>query len=711
MPYSYINYTGDGSNTTFTFPFPYILPAHVVATINGVVVPYSFSGPSTVIVTPAPFIGSTLQVRRVSVGNTAPTDFSDGSVLLESDLDRISLYTLYTAQECYDRTLPPTGGGGTGGGSTLTTAELLVLLAGAITTTELAAGAVTANDIAIAAITDAALADGSISGGKIVASSLTATQLAAGTITGSRIAAGTIAAANIAANTITAAQVAAGTLTATQIATASLTANLLVANTITAAQIAAGTITGTEVAANSITATNIDSRSLTIKDALGNVILSAGAVPVPLSPTYITPSAAWLNANVTMSAGGVLSGAGGGTVTIGGLGFTGDLAATNDLPLVVGSGMAQNGGLITKTAATAAWDSQVYSRESHASGAVAVFTAHQTDKFIAVGLNTDPLTNADYTGIDFGIYLNNTGAWSVIESNTFPYGPIAYAAGDVFTITYDGANVRYYQNGAIQRTVAAAAGLRLFLDTSFFTNAGSIRNLRFGPYGSPSAVSPTNQITSANITTFMAAAAIQDAQIGNLNASKITAGSIATARIAAGTVSAAQMVTGTITAASAILADAAVTTAKIADLAVGTAKITDLNVSTLKIAGNAVTQGIGAYTAAATGSIIAETTVQTNTITSSGAPIFILVGTELRSTVGTGSSVVTIRIKRAGTTIATFVWTVGNLATTGLPVSFPALVDTPGAGTYAYTLTVQKTTSFSTITSENRSIFLLELKK
>jgi hypothetical protein len=74
-----------------------------------------------------------------------------------------------------------------------------------------------------------------------------------------------------------------------------------------------------------LTASQIDTRGLTIKDSGGAVIFSAGT---PLTSSYITPASGWLNSNISISAGGALSGAGGGSVTIGGLGYSGDLNAT-----------------------------------------------------------------------------------------------------------------------------------------------------------------------------------------------------------------------------------------------------------------------------------------------------------------------------------------------------------------------------------------------
>lgn len=94
----------------------------------------------------------------------------------------------------------------------------------------------------------------------------------------------------------------------------------------------------------------------------------------------------------------------------------------------------------------------------------------------------------------------------------------------------------------------------------------------------------SGQITAANASTYIANAAIQNAQIANA--------AIGTAQII----------------------DANVTTAKIGDAQISTAKIIDANITTLKVAGNAVTTTFAAYTAAGTSSGLTFTTIQTLTL-------------------------------------------------------------------------------------------------
>lgn len=280
------------------------------------------------------------------------------------------------------------------------------------------------------------------------------------------------------------------------------------ANTITAAQIAAATITGTQVAANTITAGNIDARGLSIKDSTGTTVFAAG--------TGLD--------FVTRFNGGV---------------GTPSNNATADLAIINSSGMAINGNGVTKTGGAATtWDASFYSKDGYTGGAFVswvITNAAGANRYM-IGLNTDPATDDSYASIDYAWYVLGSGSGlnDIYESSVSAGHSDAVALGDVCAITYDGANVRYTINGAVKRTVAAAASLKLFADSSFFDIGASASNIRFGPYGHPSAVSPTNQITSGNVTTYIANVAIGAAQIGSLNADTITAGSIRGRNVQAG---------------------------------------------------------------------------------------------------------------------------------------------------------------------------------
>lgn len=102
MAYSYVQYTGNGSTTNYAFSFPYLDPLHVKVRVNGVITSFTFLNSSTVTISPAPANGAIIDIRRETPKDNPPVDFTDGSVLLESDLDELAKFSLYTAQESSD---------------------------------------------------------------------------------------------------------------------------------------------------------------------------------------------------------------------------------------------------------------------------------------------------------------------------------------------------------------------------------------------------------------------------------------------------------------------------------------------------------------------------------------------------------------------------------------------------------------------------------
>lgn len=343
-----------------------------------------------------------------------------------------------------------------------------------------------------------------------------------------------------------------GAITTNKVAANAITAGKIAANTITSNEIAANTITGAQVAANSITATNIDSRNLTIKDASGNVIFSAG---VPLSSAYADASVA---NPVSWISGGLMT-IKGSTISSGG--------SWGNLTNYAYAKAGQGGAVVTATATSGAMNSMI-------------------------GLSQSPTTNTadNYSSIDFAVYLQTSGNFSVYENGSSVGNYGTYAANSVISVVYDGVYVKYLCDGSVryQRTVsqnllcfgkfASGNGSDVFKNvdagplpsTVNYANANSGITITGGALygigaGAGTQVDNTNQqwaqvsgagrpadnatvgatfgtnisgqITAANASTFIANAAINTAQIGTLNASVITAGSITTDRIQVGAVS------------------------------------------------------------------------------------------------------------------------------------------------------------------------------
>jgi hypothetical protein len=70
--------------------------------VDGVITSFTFLNASTVTISPAPVNGAVIDIRRETPKDSVPVDFTDGSVLLESDLDLLASFNLYTAQEASD---------------------------------------------------------------------------------------------------------------------------------------------------------------------------------------------------------------------------------------------------------------------------------------------------------------------------------------------------------------------------------------------------------------------------------------------------------------------------------------------------------------------------------------------------------------------------------------------------------------------------------
>lgn len=103
MAYSYVRYTGNGSTTNYTFSFPYISSDHIKVRVDGTLVTtWSFLNSSTIQFLSAPANGAVIEIRRETPKDSTIVNFTDGSVLLERDLDLLATYDLYLAQETKD---------------------------------------------------------------------------------------------------------------------------------------------------------------------------------------------------------------------------------------------------------------------------------------------------------------------------------------------------------------------------------------------------------------------------------------------------------------------------------------------------------------------------------------------------------------------------------------------------------------------------------
>jgi len=103
MPiYSQVTYTGNGSTTQYNISFNFIDSSHVKAFLNGVETTAFTISSSTLTFTTAPANGVTIRIERQTPTDSRIVDFTDGSVLTESDLDKSADQNFYIAQEISD---------------------------------------------------------------------------------------------------------------------------------------------------------------------------------------------------------------------------------------------------------------------------------------------------------------------------------------------------------------------------------------------------------------------------------------------------------------------------------------------------------------------------------------------------------------------------------------------------------------------------------
>ena len=102
MANSYIEYTANGSTTTFSIPFAYTRQADVTVFVGGTSTSFTFASSSTISLSTAPTSGTIVRINRTTVITTRAVDFTNGAILTEADLDNSNIQVFQAAQEAID---------------------------------------------------------------------------------------------------------------------------------------------------------------------------------------------------------------------------------------------------------------------------------------------------------------------------------------------------------------------------------------------------------------------------------------------------------------------------------------------------------------------------------------------------------------------------------------------------------------------------------
>lgn len=103
MNYARVTYNQSvAGNRNFSVPFQYLSKDHVLVTVDGVAVPFTWLNPNTVSLNTAPALGAEVDIRRSTSPNDLLVQFTDGSVISENDMSLLSKQSFYLVQESSD---------------------------------------------------------------------------------------------------------------------------------------------------------------------------------------------------------------------------------------------------------------------------------------------------------------------------------------------------------------------------------------------------------------------------------------------------------------------------------------------------------------------------------------------------------------------------------------------------------------------------------
>ena len=103
---SRVLYLGDGQAARFAIPFPYLSPTHVHVFVNKIEqvnpLEWEFDGDGFVVLKHTPAVKDAVEIIRITESDVSLSQFQDGSILTEAELNLATLQNLYLNQELRD---------------------------------------------------------------------------------------------------------------------------------------------------------------------------------------------------------------------------------------------------------------------------------------------------------------------------------------------------------------------------------------------------------------------------------------------------------------------------------------------------------------------------------------------------------------------------------------------------------------------------------
>ncbi|WP_338769279.1 T9SS type A sorting domain-containing protein [Bernardetia sp. ABR2-2B] len=134
-------------------------------------------------------------------------------------------------------------------------------------------------------------------------------------------------------------------------------------------------------------------------------------------------------------------------------------------------GLSNN--VFTKTSSTKSWTSGATSTQSITSSNDGWVSNTIVDNktFYMVGLAT-PNTEVSYTSIDYAWYFV-ANSLAIPSFNRQRGTPVAYQAGDVFTVAREGSQMKFYKNGVVVQEYTVDASETLVADVAIYSPSGN----------------------------------------------------------------------------------------------------------------------------------------------------------------------------------------------------------------------------------------------
>ncbi len=131
-----------------------------------------------------------------------------------------------------------------------------------------------------------------------------------------------------------------------------------------------------------------------------------------------------------------------------------------------------NGNGLTKSS-VAGWDAGAASFNSVGQEGYLEFRVAEVNKTRIIGLSSGYISSSA-TNVQYGIYLQNNGIFSVYESGTNRATYTTYSASDTFRIAIEGTQVKYYKNRELFYTSTIQPNLPLVVTAALYDNAATV---------------------------------------------------------------------------------------------------------------------------------------------------------------------------------------------------------------------------------------------